>query len=169
MPDVIRHPERDAYAFRLDEICMFRLRFRYRSRQRIRWVSPNGMPDGIALGILKGYQPLPVPENTVGGGSNPQCASGITRGNPLHEDMMEIAAFVNPDFIVNVVPNLDGRIIVKQIYGVRIAAQADISTSTERILRHETRRGFHHPGRVPPDAGSARIFRLFSVGGSLFA
>jgi nickel-dependent lactate racemase len=48
--------------------------------------------------------------DTVGGGSNPQCASGITRGNPLHEDMMEIAAFVNPDFIVNVVPNLDGRI-----------------------------------------------------------
>jgi lactate racemase len=81
--------------------------------------------------------------DTVGGGSNPQCASGITRGNPLHEDMMEIAAFVNPDFIVNVVPNLDGRItgifagnwvsawlsaceMVKQIYGVRIADQADI-------------------------------------------
>ena len=85
--------------------------------------------------------------DTVGGGSNPQCASGITRGNPLHEDMMEIAAFVNPDFIINVVPNLDGQIagifagnwvsawmeaceMVKAIYGVHIAAQADIVIAT---------------------------------------
>ena len=85
--------------------------------------------------------------DTVGGGSNPQCASGITRGNPLHEDMMEIAAFVNPDFIVNVVPNLDGDIagiftgnwvsawleaceMVKQVYGVPIDEQADIVIAT---------------------------------------
>lgn len=85
--------------------------------------------------------------DTIGGGSNPQCANGITRGNPLHEDMMEIAAFVNPDFIVNVVPNLDGQIagifggnwvsawmeaceMVKAIYGVHIEKQADIVIAT---------------------------------------
>ena len=28
----------------------------------------------------------------VGSGTNPVCASGVTDGNPLHEDMMEIAA-----------------------------------------------------------------------------
>ena len=83
----------------------------------------------------------------IGGGSNPQCASGITRGNPLHEDMMEVAAFLKPDFLINVVPNLDGELagiftgnwvsawmgacnLVKQIYGVRIQQKADIVIAT---------------------------------------
>jgi nickel-dependent lactate racemase len=44
----------------------------------------------------------------LGSGSNPNARSGKTRGNECHEDMMEIAGFVKPDFIVNVVPNADG-------------------------------------------------------------
>ena len=44
----------------------------------------------------------------VGRGSNPLSASRITRGNALHEDMMEIAGFVQPDFLVNIVPTLEG-------------------------------------------------------------
>lgn len=80
---------------------------------------------------------------TVGGGSNPQCASGKTTGNPLHEDMMEIAAFVKPDFLINVVPNLEGHLagiftgnwvsawmeacrMVESVYGVSIETPADI-------------------------------------------
>ena len=46
----------------------------------------------------------------VGCGSNPQCASRITHGNPLHEDMMEIAGFVQPDFVVSIVPTLEGNL-----------------------------------------------------------
>ena len=46
----------------------------------------------------------------VGKGSNPLAANMKTDGNPAHEDMMEVAAFLKPDFIVNVVPNLDGEI-----------------------------------------------------------
>lgn len=84
---------------------------------------------------------------TLGGGSNPLCANGKTRGNSLHEDMMEIAAFVNPDFLINVVPNLNGDLagiftgnwvsawteacqLVEHIYGVPIKEQADIVIAT---------------------------------------
>jgi nickel-dependent lactate racemase len=79
----------------------------------------------------------------VGKGSNPLAANMKTAGNPAHEDMMEVAAFLKPDFIVNVVPNLDGDItgifagnwisawwgatrMVDEIFGVAIEAQADI-------------------------------------------
>ena len=80
---------------------------------------------------------------TVGRGSNPLAANKKTRGNPAHEDMVEAAAFLKPDFIVNVVPNLDGDVagifagnwitawqaatgLVDDIFGVVIREQADI-------------------------------------------
>ncbi|KIX15650.1 nickel-dependent lactate racemase [Dethiosulfatarculus sandiegensis] len=85
--------------------------------------------------------------SVVGKGSNPICANKITRGNPAHDDMMDVASFVNPDFIINVVPNLDGDVcgifagnwvsawrdacdLVDKIFGVEIEAQADIVIST---------------------------------------
>ncbi|HSR12317.1 MAG TPA: nickel-dependent lactate racemase [Thermodesulfobacteriota bacterium] len=83
----------------------------------------------------------------LGSGSNPRAASGKTRGNELHEDMMEIAGFVKPDFIVNTVPNLDGEIaavfagnwvsawaegtkLVDEIFGVGIEEEADVVIAT---------------------------------------
>jgi nickel-dependent lactate racemase len=80
---------------------------------------------------------------SIGKGSSPLAASMKTTGNPAHEDMMEAAAFIKPDFIVNVVPNLDGDItgifagnwvsawqaatrLVDDIFGVTIREQADI-------------------------------------------
>jgi len=82
-------------------------------------------------------------EKELGGGSNPLAANMKTVGNPAHEDMVEVAAFVKPDFLVNVVPNLDGDItgiftgnwitawhaatrMVDDIFGVEIEEQADI-------------------------------------------
>ena len=79
----------------------------------------------------------------LGSGSNRNARSGKTRGNECHEDMMEIAGFVKPDFIVNVVPNADGDYagifagnwvsawqegtkLVDEIYGVEIPGPADI-------------------------------------------
>jgi nickel-dependent lactate racemase len=83
----------------------------------------------------------------VGGGSNRKSASRVLEGNNMHHDMMEIAAFVNPAFIVNVVPNPAGDIagvfagnwvsawqkgtqLVDEIYGVKIEGKADIVIST---------------------------------------
>jgi len=83
----------------------------------------------------------------LGSGSNPRSASKYTRGNECHEDMMEIAAFVNPDFIVNVVPNPNGDIagvfagnwvsawlhgteLVDKMYGIEIQEEADIVIAT---------------------------------------
>jgi len=79
----------------------------------------------------------------LGDGSNALSANMKTEGNPSHEDMMEAAAFLKADFIVNVVPNLDGDItgifagnwitawqkatkMVDKIFGVKIQEQADI-------------------------------------------
>ena len=83
----------------------------------------------------------------LGQGSNVNSISGKTKGNECHEDMMEIAAFVKPDFIVNMVPTADGKVagifagnwvsawmegtkLVDKIYGVDIPAKADIVITT---------------------------------------
>jgi len=75
------------------------------------------------------------------------CASGKTRGNPMHEDQMEIAAMLNPDFIFNVVMNPQGQFagffagnyvtawekacqLVDRIYGIPIEKQADLVIAT---------------------------------------
>ena len=83
----------------------------------------------------------------LGEGSNANSISGKTKGNECHEDMMEIAAFVKPDFILNSVPTTDGKVagifagnwvsawmegtrLVDKIYGVDIPAKADIVITT---------------------------------------
>ncbi|HWR06558.1 nickel-dependent lactate racemase [Sporomusa sp.] len=82
-----------------------------------------------------------------GSGSNPNAASRKTKGNELHEDMMEVAGFVQPDFIINMVPTPDGQFggifagnwvsawkegckLVDQLYGVEIDNLADIVIAT---------------------------------------
>ena len=83
----------------------------------------------------------------LGDGSNPNAISGKTRGNEVHEDMMEIAGFIQPDFLLNMVPTpkgefagifagnwvsawMEGTKLVDRIYGVEISALADIVIST---------------------------------------
>jgi nickel-dependent lactate racemase len=83
----------------------------------------------------------------VGDGSDPNCMSGMLKGNAAHEDMMEIAAFVKPDFILNIVPTacggvagvfagnwvsawLEGTKLAAELYGVEIPAKADIVVTT---------------------------------------
>lgn len=82
-----------------------------------------------------------------GDGSDPSCMSGKLTGNAAHEDMMEIAAFVKPDFLLNIVPTADGQVagifagnwvsawlegtkLVNELYGVEIPAKADIVVTT---------------------------------------
>jgi len=83
----------------------------------------------------------------LGDGSDPSCMSGKLKGNAVHEDMMEVAAFVKPDFILNLVPTTDGGVagvfagnwvsawlagtkLVDELYGVEIPAKADIVVTT---------------------------------------
>ncbi len=83
----------------------------------------------------------------LGDGSDPTCMSGKLKGNAAHEDMMEIAAFVKPDFIINLVPTADGGVagvfagnwvsawlegtkLVDELYGVQIPEKADIVVTT---------------------------------------
>lgn len=78
-----------------------------------------------------------------GGGVNSACGSGMLVGNPMHEDQMEIAALVNPDFLLNVVLNSEGEFAcfvgghwkgsweeacrqVADIYGVAIGEKTDL-------------------------------------------
>ena len=42
--------------------------------------------------------------------SNPLIGVGAVAGNPLHEDMVEAAQFVNPDFLVNAIIDTNGKI-----------------------------------------------------------
>lgn len=46
----------------------------------------------------------------VGEGCNPLCETGLLDGNPLHEDMVEVTAKLNPDFLVNVVFTPEGKL-----------------------------------------------------------
>lgn len=104
------------------------------------------IPGICALDTIKQNHLLTLGER-VGSGTNPLCRSRSTINNPLHEDMMEIAALARPDFMINIVPNLEGEIagifagnwasawwrataMVDDIFGVPIAAEADIVIAT---------------------------------------
>jgi lactate racemase len=80
---------------------------------------------------------------TLGGGSSDYCQNMMTKGNPQHEDMMEVAAFLRPHFLINVVMNYEDRVaavfagnwvsawmeatrLVDDMYCVRIDDKADI-------------------------------------------
>ncbi|WP_101913080.1 nickel-dependent lactate racemase [Megasphaera vaginalis (ex Bordigoni et al. 2020)] len=45
---------------------------------------------------------------TVGGGCNPACETSLLTCNPLHQDMYEAAALLEPTFLVNTVFTADG-------------------------------------------------------------
>ena len=45
---------------------------------------------------------------TFGGGCNPKCETSLLEDNPLHDDMKQAAALLNPCFLVNTVFSADG-------------------------------------------------------------
>lgn len=79
----------------------------------------------------------------VGAGLSPSCGSGLLVGNPMHEDQMEIAAMLNPAFLLNAVLAPGGGFaafvaghwrtaweagcrLVAGCYGVPVAGRADL-------------------------------------------
>jgi nickel-dependent lactate racemase len=84
----------------------------------------------------------------IGGGQRPEVWNGKFKGNPVHEDMMDVAAFVKPSFMFNVVMGYNGKIsyvvagdykeahekacrIVEELYGVPIRELADLTISSQ--------------------------------------
>lgn len=78
-----------------------------------------------------------------GKGINPYCDNGLIDGNPMHEDMQEMAQMLDADFLFNVIPTVDGHFagfvaghwdlawkagceMVKDIFGVPITQKADL-------------------------------------------
>jgi nickel-dependent lactate racemase len=115
----------------------------------------------------------------VGGGSNPLTDTGLTVGNPAHDDMMEVAAFAPPDFIINTVPNFEGEVcavftgnwvsawwdavrLVTDMYGVPIEQQADIVIATaggypKDINLYQSQKTIHNAVAAMKPGGAAII------------
>lgn len=83
----------------------------------------------------------------VGKGTSSACASGKLEGNNMHEDQLEMAAMLKPDFLLNVVLNAEGEFArfvaghwyeawlsgcetVREIFGVPIQEKADLVIAT---------------------------------------
>lgn len=115
----------------------------------------------------------------VGGGSNPKTDCGLTVGNPAHDDMMEVAAFAPPDFIINTVPNFEGEVcavhtgnwisawweavhLVQDMYGVEVEQQADIVIATaggypKDINLYQSQKTIHNAVAAMKPGGAAIV------------
>jgi nickel-dependent lactate racemase len=100
------------------------------------------IPGVSAYSSIQGNHSLCLHE-VVGQGVSPSCVSGKLSGNNMHEDLMEIAAMVQPAFLLNVVLTPEGKFAkfvaghwrdawlegcraVEDIFGVPITAKADL-------------------------------------------
>lgn len=95
--------------------------------------------------IMKNHS-LTLNEN-LGEGKNPNVRSGKLKGNPVHEDMMQAAAFLRPTFMFNVIVDTKGSIvsavsgsyieafyegcnIVEKLDSINISEKADLVIAT---------------------------------------
>ena len=67
---------------------------------------------------------------------HPNCHPGLLDGNPAHEDLAEACRMVDPDFIVNVVLNPDGR-LARVVAGHWEDAHREGCKSVDEMLRVE--------------------------------
>ena len=116
---------------------------------------------------------------TVGKGANPMTNCGFTVGNPAHDDMMEVAAFAAPSFIINTVPNFEGQVcavftgnwisawweavrLVEDMYGVKVDQEADIVIATaggypKDINLYQSQKTIHNAVAAMKPGGAAII------------
>jgi len=100
------------------------------------------MPGVASYPTIQGNHSLCLHQE-FGKGVNPACGSGKIEGNPMHEDMVEMAEMVNPAFLLNVMLTADGQFArfvaghwfqawedgcktVADIFGVPIKEKADM-------------------------------------------
>jgi nickel-dependent lactate racemase len=89
-----------------------------------------------------------VLSDEVGAGQRPEVCNGNIEGNPVHLDIMEATAMVNPSFMINVVMGHSGKIahavaghwdqahtramaMVDDLYGVPISELADLTVASQ--------------------------------------
>jgi len=108
-------------------------------------------------------------------GINPAIGSNKLEGNPIHEDMMEAAGFINPDFLVNVVINQDDQIIdffighwqkawekgcelINSLYGVEIKERVELVIAScggypQDISLYQASKTFYNAGQASREGG----------------
>jgi nickel-dependent lactate racemase len=67
---------------------------------------------------------------------DPNCRSGKLDGNPAHEDLLEACRMADPDFLVNVVPSPDGKLI-RVVAGHYEHAHREGCRTVDQMLRVE--------------------------------
>ena len=65
---------------------------------------------------------------------DPRCRPGLLDGNPAHEDLLEACGFADPDFLVNVVLNPEGR-LVRAVAGHFDLAHREGCRTVDSMLR----------------------------------
>lgn len=70
---------------------------------------------------------------TLGEGKNKDACTGKLEGNPVHEDMIEAAAFVKPTFIFNVIIGSNNGNIVHAVAGNYITAHLEGCKKVEEL------------------------------------
>jgi nickel-dependent lactate racemase len=81
----------------------------------------SGGPKSV-LPALAGFESVGS-NHSVANVAHPQATWGVTAGNPIWDEMAEVAQMTNPDFLVNVTLNVDGQ-ITAVFTGEMLAAHA---------------------------------------------
>lgn len=104
---------------------------------------PKSILPGISGFSTISHNHLLLLNPEFGSGYNPKAKAGILDGNPVHEDMEEVAELANPDFLINVVFNANGQLVqvvsgrwkpahragcktIEKIFSVKVEKRADI-------------------------------------------
>lgn len=145
------------------------------------WVGWGGGKKSILPGIssIESIQKNHLMTMDENGKQRPEIASGNITNNPMHLDMLEVAALVKPDFIFNVIMGHDGKIaravcgdcvaahdvgrgIVDELYEVPIKELADITISSQGgypkdIDVCQTGKGIYHTQEATKPGGTMII------------
>lgn len=104
----------------------------------------------------------------VGAGASLECASTKIDGNPLHEDMCEIAAMVNPCFLVNSVMNAEGdfsRIVAGHWYDAWLEGTKDVMTIQGVEAKAKADVVIASPGGFPKDINMYQGSKTYDTAG----
>lgn len=72
---------------------------------------------------------------------DPRCRSGVLKGNPAHEDLLQACHLANPDFLLNVVLSPEGR-LVRAVGGHFEQAHIEGCRTVDEMLRADLDRPY---------------------------